>query len=725
MANTRTIQRRTSTPLRLEHGGWSFLIDKNSLQLFVGDQWQATLPLTPRVNGKQCPLGSWRKMDREHFCAAVRGLGQAHVAVREGRVAYWLEIRTRQLKTLAYFPGMIYDGERWQSYMSDGWDRLWERDRDQDVGVSSAYLDMTNVFGAEIGGMKDPRDTPPTYIWNIPPRAFSLQTSAGFIGFTVPGPQPIGLTRLSMKNRKFTLSFEPVRPACSGGVTPIVYIVPGLDGAYDVLDEHRVISTKLGLMVKKPAKHPAWWTKPTYKASLQYIRIWQDMERDDPPPGDDHRTGVSASQAQRDRRMAVINPENLRNWTYQVKQSLDIDEMNVMFEQGMFCIYGDYTPIPTLGGTKGFRALVDEFRTKKIHVCFYIHPFMVNTKIKYFQKYPEALCKPIDRKTELYYNSEHLYDANPTFGLIDWTHPKGRAYLLRQVEYILSSKRGCLDCDWIRSNHWRGPDPRYYKFHDPDWGIGDMMSFKAQKLLYEHAKKVKPHCCVSKVAFAEPYIQPYADVNMLCEDHTPWTDSWYARGEIATRTLREMIYLTDPWQNSVTKAQEYYTAMAAWCTNEVPDVAHIVHPYGIYFPMKRRDYNRRRAGVHTQANAPLNTTDEIRVRKPSSRDETPEIWRKRTSGRLNGWFAALVLGRRTFVTYSETEARIATTETRFVRVPLPPKAKVSVVEMVPHQGKKVKWPAETIMMENGDCVKMKVEDCGGRALYYRIKYHLS
>ena len=157
--------------------------------------------------------------------------------------------------------------------------------------------------------------------------------------------------------------------------------------------------------------------------------------------------------------------------------------------------------------------------------------------------------------------------------MIDWTHPSGREYLLEQVEYILSNRDGCLDCDWLRSNHWRAPDPRYFKFHDPDWGIGDLMSLKAQQLIYAKAKAVKPHCCVSKAALAEPWMQPYADADLLCEDHTPWTDRWYERGNMATRLIRDTIFVTDPWHLSITKANEYYMAMAVWCTNEVPDVS--------------------------------------------------------------------------------------------------------------------------------------------------------
>ena len=288
--------------------------------------------------------------------------------------------------------------------------------------MSSAYRDVTNVFGAEEGGQKDPRDTPPTYVWNMPPRAFSLQTEVGFVGFSIPGALPLGIARFTMRNRKFSLNFDTLRPSCTGGMMPVVYIVPGLEGAYDVLDEHRVISERLGLTIQKSASHPNWWAKPCYKPSLEYIRAWKELERGvawkPTTAGPKMQLSKEEGQALRDRRMQVITADNLRSWTYRVQDSLQAEEMNIALEQGIFRIYGDYTPVPTLGGVDGFRALVKEFRKRRIRVSFYIHPFMVNTSIDYFQNYPEALCKPIDKKTETIYNTEHLYDAAPKLGLI-------------------------------------------------------------------------------------------------------------------------------------------------------------------------------------------------------------------------------------------------------------------------------------------------------------------
>ena len=723
----------------IQHDGWTFEFDRTQLRLLKDMQIEATLPLAPLLNSQPTSLGKWRDAGADHYQATVKGLGTAHIAVRECQVAFWIETKKKQFDCLTYFPETTWQGDRWQSYVSDEWDRLWEKDRDQEIGVSTAYMHMISVFGADPGGMPDPRERPPTYVWNVPPRAFSLQTESGFVGFSLPGGLPLGIMRLSVRDQRFSCNFDIVRPSCTGGRLPVVYIVPGLEGAHDILDEHRLISDRLGLTRKKSSNHPTFWSAPVYKASLEYLRQWRELDAGKPT--------YDISQEDRDKRMAVINPDNLRRWTYTVKKSLRVKEMSVMFEQGIFRIYGDYRPVRTLGGTEGFRQIVDEFHSNGVHVCFYIHPFMVNKKIPYFQKHPEALCKPITPSTETYYNTEHLYDDDPKLGLIDWTHPKGRSYLLKQVEYIVSSKPGCLDVDWLRSNHWRGPDPRHYKFHDPDWGIGDMMSLKAQALIYKKAKSVKQHCLVSKASLGDCYMQPYADANLLCEDHVYDTRHWYERSDIATRLQRDMLFLTDPYHLSITKQMEYYTAMLVFCVPEVPDVEHAFHPYTCYLPMRPRDFLRRRAGIRVQENAPLNITDIVHVRRPKNFEDPPEIWRQRSEGPLAGWYAALAISKQAAVTYSEREARVTASETRRVRFPLPPGAAVKGVEMVPHKGKIQPHTAEFLDRDGETWVDMKIEDSGGEAFpdwtpmtpppalgdtdsgdgcpaYYRVRYRL-
>ena len=690
---------------RIDWNGWSYVLDGDVLHLLRDEEPMAALPLAPIANGKRRSLGPWKSVRADHYRATVAGLGSAHLAVREGHVAFWIETQTKQFETVTYFPETTFEGDHWQSYVSDGWDRKWDKDVDKEVGLSSAYIDIMSVFGADGAGLTDPGDFPPTFVWNMPVRAFNLETEGGWIGFSIPSALPVGVTRLTMKDRRFSLSFDTLRPACREGGMPVVYFVTGLDAAEDVLDAHRVISDRLGLTVKKSGDHPAWWSVPIFKAYLEHYRL----TKDEPDP---------------EKQKAVLSTENLLDWTFKVKESIQQDEMLAIFEQGVYRMYGDYTPIDALGGAKGFRKTVDGLRRKGVRVAYYIHPFMVNTKIDFYQKHPEAFCKPKNKSVSVKYACEN-YDANPEFALVDWTHPKGRAYILSQVELILSSKKGCLNCDWLRSNHWRSPDPRFFDFHDPDWGIGDLMSMKVQKLIYEKAKRVKPDCCVSKVSFADPYMQPYADVNLLCEEWNGWTDTWYKRGRIVTRTIRDCAYITDPYFVTITKSYEYYMGMLAWCLCEAAEVEHSIHPYLYFRKWRPKEFKRRLAGVKTQENAPINVTDVIQVDPPEDRDGEPLIWRKRTQGKLAGFYAALAPSKRSLVTYSETEARVAASETRYVEIPLPPGAKVQAVEMVPHKGKVRNWPANVAEDDSGAWVEMKVEDCAGKALYYRVRYRLS
>lgn len=67
---------------------------------------------------------------------------------------------------------------------------------------------------------------------------------------------------------------------------------------------------------------------------------------------------------------------------------------------------------------------------------------------------------------------------------------------------------------------------------------------------------------------------------------------------------------------------------------------------------------------------------------------------------------------------------MAASETHYVRVPLPPGAKLLGVERVGHDDNVVPWPAEPQDQDGAVYVGIRVEDCGQEALYYRIRYAL-
>ena len=295
--------------------------------------------------------------------------------------------------------------------------------------------------------------------------------------------------------------------------------------------------------------------------------------------------------------------------------------------------------------------------------------------------------------------------------------------MLDQVEWILSDKSGCLNADWLLINNNRAVDPRDWSFHDPDWGIGDLMSMKATKLVYEHAKRIKPDCCVRRQSPGDPYMQPWCDEANMCEEWNGQSTAWYRRSHIATRVLDNVIFHTDAWFVTLTKLAEYYFALAVFCPPEIESVRHAIHPYMYWREMRPKDYRRIRAGVQAYNNAPVVKGDGCRVNY--SVGEQPEIWRKRSRGKLAGWYAALALHKRAFVTYSEQEARIAASQERRATVPLPPGAALKAVEAVPHEGEPRPYEYERTTLDGEPAIRLWVPDAGGETMYVRVQYDLS
>ncbi len=99
-----------------------------------------------------------------------------------------------------------------------------------------------------------------------------------------------------------------------------------------------------------------------------------------------------------------------------------------------------------------------------------------------------------------------------------------------------------------------------------------------------------------------PYLQPWADTDMLCEEWNGYTDNWYRRGQIATRTMSGLLFVTDAWFVTLTKGYEYYMGMMAWNYPQTNAVGHAIHPYTHYRELQEKDFKRRNAGSYTVIN---------------------------------------------------------------------------------------------------------------------------
>ena len=654
--------------------------------------------LSPTFDGTAVPIRSWERTGPNSFVASLGEYGRAFLAEKFDRLAYWIETPVKQFENVTYLSDGALAGGRWRTFVSDEHERVWDKKVSLNIPISSAYAATASPDGQTPGGMTDPDEVPIHWIWNVHVRACAFEGRDRWVGLSIPGPWGIGVARLAMHKERFALRFEVLRGGCTDGRLPVVYFCPNLADPLDVLDEHRNLSEKLGLMDLEPKSIPQWWTNP-----------WQGF-------GDEwyrhHHEGLITKE-----KGNIL--DFLGEWVAKTRETTGIHELNTNLEQGCFRLYGDYRPAENMGNEADMRARIDAWREDGIRAGLYIHPFLVNTKLDFFREHPEAFCRPKDPDYLMTYACEE-WDADPTFAPIDWTHPAGREFILGWVEYILSDKPGCMNFDILRSNHWRSPDPRVYDFHDPDWGVGDVMTYKVQKLLYERAKEVKPDSLVTKISCADCYMQPTYDAMQMCEDWTPTMGPWYRRAQIATRLVRNTLLYTDPWFVTRTKWSEFYMSFLVVSIPECQGATHTTH---VRFPrwmvLEERHFRRRKTGYHVYLHGRPEPSDEMRL---TWTPDSYEAYRRRTTGPLAGWYAALALAPKAVVSYSETQALVGSAEDRLAWVPLPPGAKLGSVTRVLHDG--AEEPYDYEYDEAANKVQLYLEDCGRDVFLYRIAYRL-
>jgi len=689
--------------MKLCSNGYEFELENENLVISKKGKRFMSFPLIPKVEGENYKAEKWEEIQKECFKMNVKGLGSIHVAIREGYVCYWIETICKHFPKLTYFPDSHPTDTGCYTFLSDELDRYWSIDENFDVPLSSAYVDM-HVDKEDGAGMTDPGDKPPTWIWNIPARALAIKGNGEWMGLSIPGPLSVGVTRLTMKREKFNITFEELRPTAQEWGPPRVYFIPGLTDPYDTLDCHRLISDECGLTNKEIKPHPEWWSYPPFKAAFEVHRA---------------NKGAWVVVDEQGNMTTALTTENWLKWTNHVEDYAGLKgNMNSEVDQLYFYGYGGKKVLDDLDGNEGFRKTIDSLRDRGIRVGLYMHLYMLDqTATDFPDKHPEAICKKKDPSTVIKHG---VRVGSQDMTYVDWTHPLGREYMMSLVEWILSDKPGCLNADWLLINNNLGVDPRKFEFSNPDWGIGDLMSMKAMKLVYEKAKQIKPDCLVRRNSIAEPYMQPYCDITNMCEEWNGQTTAWYKRARIANRTLRNVIHQIDGCFVTLTKMTEYYFGLAAFTIPEIYSVEHTIHPYMYYREMRPKDYKRTKAAMQTYMNAPIKKGDEscIDYKDP----DNIQIWRKYCSGKLKGWYAAIGLTKRCFVTYSEQEARLCSSQEKRVIVPLPPGAKLEGVYAVSHEGKVNSYPYEKKVKEGEDELKLWALDAAEEIMYIRINY---
>ncbi len=566
------------TSPHLQARGLLYCLAGGRLIIRRGDQTLAALCIAPRIDGEQTRIDAWEKQAEDHFVASLGRGDTAHFALRLARPCFWLETARPFIRQLTYFSDGEIAGDRWHSFVPDEWDRTWERVRDVAVAASSNYV-SSNPDGGDGAGMTDPGDLPLTWVFNVPAHLCAWEVGGEWLGLSLPHPHALGVVRYRMERERFSLAFDAVQASCPESGCPRVYFEAGLAEPYELCDRHYALSEELGLTKRRVTKnHPDWWAHPYYKS-------YDDMLRVEKAEGGyrGHFKMVDGKPR------AAVTTERIKAWHATVEEKTGLrGQINVFFDQVYFYHYGGYDKvIEDLGGVEGLRATIDEWRARGVRTGLYLHLYTISKDSEFYKQHPDACVAPKQPGIE-YRHGVPVGDSEVTF--LDWTHPAAREFMLGVVEFLLSDAPRCLNADWLGINNNIGPDPRCYDFHDPDWGVGDLMQMKVLRLVYEKAKSVKPDCMVRRQSTMAPFMEPYCDEAQLCEEWNGSTLAWWRRARIATRLIKHNIIGFDPWFVTLTKGYEYYLGLAAVMVPATEATTHAIHPYMTYRPLQEKDF---------------------------------------------------------------------------------------------------------------------------------------
>lgn len=142
--------------------------------------------LSPVIDGISYPITSWQKRSSHRITSSLRGAGTVFFEVDHGQAAFWVETSVEPVQNVVYLSDGVISGKHWRTFVSDVHERLWEKNVDADIPVSSAYASIASPDGEVPGGMTDPDDSGIHWIWNVHVRAWAFEGAARWLGISIP-----------------------------------------------------------------------------------------------------------------------------------------------------------------------------------------------------------------------------------------------------------------------------------------------------------------------------------------------------------------------------------------------------------------------------------------------------------------------------------------------------------------------------------------------------------
>ncbi|MCK5157376.1 MAG: hypothetical protein KAQ69_13190, partial [Spirochaetales bacterium] len=391
--------------------------------------------------------------------------------------------------------------------------------------------------------------------------------------------------------------------------------------------------------------------------------------------------------------------------------------------QGWFRNIGDFAIGGNFGGEEGFRRLAAFFRDGGHLLTVHVRLAHFNNRSEVGREHPEwkARIRPCRKKP--YFWSANEKEEGVT-ELMDVTREEVRNHLKWQIRRFLSSEPGCLDMDGIQPTGDNWPSALDYELANDKYGVGDLLAYKINKELLLYGKSIKPWAMVQGQGI-EGINNPLYGLSQemsTTEDHL----------SVPIHTIQQLRLLTNCLPMTQLHIANYCTtrtkALSVWPLSVAVGRPEIDNPRAFtsvalddnWIPIDQA-YRRRMAAVlAAYANSPW-TLDTINVPvRVEGHGLRMDVYagRKRTQGKMAGFYSALSLGSNTVVTYSERRIVAVSMVSRTVIIPLPPRVHVVKVAQILHSGE----AREHAFFRKTDGIECHIPDAAGEIKYIEVQY---
>jgi hypothetical protein len=390
----------------------------------------------------------------------------------------------------------------------------------------------------------------------------------------------------------------------------------------------------------------------------------------------------------------------------------EIDYRVIIYDAGWFIMNGTWRP--DTARVKDLRSRIRQLQGEGKKVLLWYAPFFACAGSDNYKAHPEMAVRQADGSPAFIKRLEGEVNY-----LLDFTNPITRESCRRDLACMLSVEG--LNADGLKLDCVHQAPDTSQVFHDPAWGTGERLAYNAMRFIYDEAKKVKPECLLNSTA-GNPLFNHTFDLHRI-HDALEYNIHMYEQRAWAAWVCRAGISDLDDWSSydiftvRANLRKIVYGVPSLYAIRRRGCQRRLGCGFGLSYTVSDEELNLISSFYALCLKAPIDLSQELFI------DPDDQVfWRKYTSGKLAGFYAATTLaGNQAVAAYDEQAAYVVSIADIPLAVELPPGAGKVKVAAISRTGKSKPVKGAEVV---GNRAVFESRRCDGEIKRFEVRYVL-